>query len=62
MEGVMTTGEKVDRLCTDVAVLCSQVGEMSKRLDEHNGYIKTLNHNSTETQISLAKIETALGL
>jgi len=49
------TNEKVDRLCTDTAVLASVQNEMSKRLDDVARSIEILNHNSTETKVDIAE-------
>ena len=57
MSDGMSNSDRMDRVCTDVAVMAAQMGEMSKRLDEQSKSIATLNHNSTNIQISIAQLE-----
>lgn len=56
-EYISTEKERIDRVCTDVAIMAAMMGEMSKRLDTQSGSISTLNHNSTQIQISIARLE-----
>jgi hypothetical protein len=53
----MNDSERIDKICSDVAVMSAMFGEMSKRLDEQSKCILTLNHNSTEVQVCIARLE-----
>ena len=37
--------------------MAAMMGEMSKRLDAQSSSISTLNHNSTQIQVSIARLE-----
>ena len=53
----MEMDERLDKVCTDVAILAAQVGEMSKRLDDQVTSIQTLNDNHTTLEVSMTRLE-----
>lgn len=53
----MNDSERIDRVCTDVAVMTAMMSEMSKRFDEQSKSILTLNHSSTDVQVCMARLE-----
>lgn len=56
-ENILAEKERIDKVCTDVAMMTAMMGEMSKRLDTQSNNISTLNHNSTQIQVSVARLE-----
>ena len=48
--------EKLDQACTEIAVLCATVGEMSKRLSDQASSIRTLNDSHHDTEVKLTEI------
>jgi len=50
------TRGKLDKVCTDVAVLAAQQTEMSKRLSEQAGSIRVLNDAHLNTEVKLTEI------